>query len=203
MPTHTPEAKSGTGRRVAVDTRPAPRQLATPTDLEHEQVQAITEVVNGLIADAFVLYLKTKNFHWHLAGPHFRDYHLLFDEQAEMLLGSLDVLAERVRRIGETTIRSVSHVSRLQSLADDNDEFVPPAQMIDRLIEDNRHMAEKQREAIEICERNQDTPTSNVLQDLLDKTEKRIWFLFETARLGLKTQPPPDADWPAYCVIWV
>ena len=184
MATQTPEVKSRTSRAVAVSTRPAPRQLATPTDLEHEQVEAVTEVVNGLIADAFVLYLKTKNYHWHLAGSHFRDYHLLFDEQAEMLLGSLDVLAERVRRIGGTTIRSVSHVSRLQSLADDNDEFVPPAEMLDRLLADNRHMAEKQREAIEICERNQDTPTSNVLQDLLDKTEKRIWFLFETAQGG-------------------
>lgn len=182
MPTHTPEVKSRPSR--AVSTRPAPRQLATPTYLEQEQVEAVTEVVNGLIADAFVLYLKTKNFHWHLAGSHFRDYHLLFDEQAEMLLASLDVLAERVRRIGGTTIRSVSHVSQLQSLADDNDEFVLPAQMIDRLLEDNRHMAEKQRGAIEICERNQDTPTSNVLQDLLDKTEKRIWFLFETAQGG-------------------
>ena len=105
-----------------------------------------------------------------------------------MLLGSLDVLAERVRRIGGTTIRSVGHVSRLQSLADDNDEFVPPTEMIDRLLADNRHMAEQQREAIEICERNLDTPTSNVLQDLLDKTEKRIWFLFETAQGGRRAE---------------
>ena len=184
MPTHTPEVKSRTSRAVAVETYPAPRHLATPTDLEEEQVEAVTMVVNTLIADALVLYLKTKNYHWHLAGSHFREYHLLFDEQAEMLLDSLDVLAERVRRIGGTTIRSVSHVTHLQSLADDNDELVPPAQMIDRLLEDNRRMAAKQREAIEICERNQDTPTSNVLQDLLDKTEKRIWFLFETAQGG-------------------
>jgi starvation-inducible DNA-binding protein len=184
MPTHTQEVKPSTARGVAVKTYPAPRQLATPTDLDHEQVEAVTEVVNVLIADALALYVKTKNFHWHLAGPHFRDYHLLFDEQAEMLLDSLDVLAERVRRIGGTTIRSVGHVGRLQSIADDNDEFVAPAQMLDRLLEDNRHMAERQRHAIEICERNQDTPTANVLQDLLDKTEKRIWFLFETAQGG-------------------
>lgn len=112
MATETPDVKSRSTRAVAVAARPAPRQLATPTDLEHEQVEAVTEVVNGLIADALVLYVKTKNYHWHLAGSHFRDYHLLFDEQAEMLLGSLDVLAERVRRIGGTTIRSVSHVTQ-------------------------------------------------------------------------------------------
>ncbi len=183
MPTQTPEAKS-TSRATAVKTHPAPRQLATPTDLDQEQVAAVTGIVNGLIADAFALYVKTKNYHWHLAGPHFRDYHLLFDEQADMLLASLDILAERVRRIGGTTIRSVGHVGRLQTVADDNDEFVPPAQMIDRLLTDNRHIAVKQREAIEVCERNQDTPTANILQDLLNQTEKRIWFLFETAQGG-------------------
>ncbi len=182
MATQAPEAKARTARAVGVDTRPAPRQLATPTDLDPEQAAAVTEVVNGLIADALALYLKTKNYHWHLAGSHFRDYHLMFDEQADMLLDSLDVLAERVRRIGGTTVRSVGHVARLQSLADDNDEFVLPADMLDRLLADNRHIARRQREAIEICERNQDTPTSNVLQDLLDKTEKRIWFLFEATQ---------------------
>jgi starvation-inducible DNA-binding protein len=184
MATQAPDAKARAGRAVGVATPPAPSQLATPTDLDPDQVAAITEVVNGLIADAFALYVKTKNYHWHLAGPHFRDYHLMFDEQADMLLESLDVLAERVRRIGGTTIRSVGHVSRLQSIADDNDEFVPAAEMLDRLLADNRHIAHKQREGIEICERNRDTPTSNILQDLLDKTEKRIWFLFEAARRG-------------------
>ncbi len=181
MAIQAPEART---RTVGVDTRPAPRQLATPTDLRPEQVAAVTEIVNGLVADAFALYIKTKNYHWHLASSHFRDYHLLFDEQADMLLESVDVLAERVRRIGGTTIRSVGHVSRLQSVPDDNEEFVPPAEMLNRLIADNRQIARKQREGIEICERNEDTPTSNILQDLLDKTEKRIWFLFETAQGG-------------------
>ncbi len=184
MAIQAPEAKTPTARAVGVETRPAPRQLATPTDLRPEQVAAVTEVVNGLIADGFALYVKTKNYHWHLAGSHFRDYHLLFDEQADMLLDSIDVLAERVRRIGGTTIRSVGHVSRLQSIADDNDELVPPAEMLDRLIADNRQIARNQREGIDICERNRDTPTSNILQDLLDKTEKRIWFLFEMAQGG-------------------
>ena len=120
MATRAPEASARRAGAVAVEARPVPRQLATPTDLDTEQVAAVTEVVNGLIADAFALYVKTKNFHWHLAGSRFRDYHLMFDEQAEMLLDSLDVLAERVRRIGGTTIRSVGHVGRLQSIDDDN-----------------------------------------------------------------------------------
>ncbi len=171
MATQAPEA-----------TTRARRELATPTDLDPEQVAAVTETVNGLIADALALYVKTKNYHWHLAGTHFRDYHLMFDEHADMLLDSVDVLAERVRRIGGTTIRSVGHIGRLQSIADDNDEFVPAAEMLDRLLADNRRIARKQREGIEVCERNEDPPTSNILQDLLDKTEKRIWFLFEAAQ---------------------
>ncbi len=187
MATQAPERATRRGGAVTVDAPPVPRQLATPTDLEPDHVVAVTEIVNGLIADSFALYVKTKNYHWHLAGSHFRDYHLMFDEQAEMLVESLDVLAERVRRIGGTTIRSVGHVSRLQSIADDNDEFVPPAEMLDRLLADNRHIAHKQREGIEVCERNQDTPTSNILQDLLDKTEKRIWVLFEAAQGGRHT----------------
>jgi starvation-inducible DNA-binding protein len=142
-------------------------------------VQAVTEAVNPLIADAFALYVKSKNFHWHLASSHFRDYHLLFDEQAEAILGSIDALAERVRRIGGTTIRSVSHISQLQTIPDDNDDFVPPDQMVQRLLEDNRHIAQKQRAAIEVCDSNRDTPTGNLLQEILDQTEKRIWFLYE------------------------
>lgn len=184
MPAQTPEAKSATRRAATIKTYPAPRQLSTPTDLDEEQVAAVTDAVNPLIADAFALYVKTKNFHWHLAGSHFRDYHLLFDEHAEMLLGSIDILAERIRRIGGTTMRSVGHISQLQTIPDDNEDFVPAAQMIDRLLQDNRHMAVKQREAIEVCEKNQDTPTANILQDQLDQTEKRIWFLFETAQGG-------------------
>ncbi len=121
----------------------APSQLATPTDLPAEAVQAICEAVNPLIADAFALYVKTKNFHWHVAGSHFRDYHLLFDEQAGSVLESIDVMAERVRRVGGTTIRSIGHISELQTIDDDNDEFVPSEQMIERLLEDNRHLAQR------------------------------------------------------------
>jgi starvation-inducible DNA-binding protein len=158
---------------------PAPRALATPTDLTPQNVQAVTEAVNPLIADAFALYTKTKNFHWHLSGPHFRDYHLLFDEQAEELLNSIDPLAERLRKIGGTTIRSITHITQLQTIADDNDEFVSEVDMLRRLMEDNRHMAEKQRAAIAVCDESDDTPTGNLLQEILDLTERRTWFLFE------------------------
>jgi starvation-inducible DNA-binding protein len=163
---------------------PAPPQLATPTDLKPQAVQAVTEAVNPLIADAFALYTKTKNFHWHLAGSHFRDFHLLFDEQAEAILESIDVLAERVRRIGGTTIRSISHVSQLQTIDDDNEPFVPAGEMVRRLLADNRHIAEQQRAAIELCDKQGDTPTGNVLQEILDQTERRIWFLFEILQGG-------------------
>jgi starvation-inducible DNA-binding protein len=163
---------------------PAPSQLATPTDLKPEEVQAVTEAVNPLIADAYALYAKTKNFHWHLASSHFRDYHLLFDEQADSIFDSIDVLAERIRRIGGTTIRSISHISQLQTIEDDNDEFVPPPQMVQRLLNDNLHIAKLQRSAIDICDKNRDTPTGNLLQEILDQTERRIWFLYEVSQGG-------------------
>jgi starvation-inducible DNA-binding protein len=162
--------------------------LATPTDLKPNEVENVRKALNPLIADAFALYIKSKNFHWHLAGKDFRDYHLLLDEQATSILASIDPLAERLRRIGATTLRSVSHISREQTLKDDEDEFVPVDQMIARLLEDNRSMAEAQRAAIEVCEENRDTPTGNVLQEILDETEKRIWFLFEMTQGGWGAQ---------------
>ncbi len=157
-------------------------QLATPTDLNPEEVQAVTQAINPLIADTFALYVKTKNFHWHLAGSHFRDYHLLFDEQAEVLLDGIDALAERVRRIGGTTIRSIGHIRRLQTISDDDDEFVSSMEMIQRIMRDNRTMAENQRAAIAVCDQNRDSATSNLLQELLDQTERRIWFLYEISQ---------------------
>lgn len=162
-----------------VQSFPAPAPLATATDLTDKEVQAITEAVNPLIADAFALYIKTKNFHWHLSGSHFRDYHLLFDEQADAIFGSIDILAERVRRIGGTTIRSINHIGQLQTIEDDNDDFVPAGEMVRRLMQDNAHMAEMQRAAIAVCDQQRDTATSNALQEILDQTERRKWFLFE------------------------
>ena len=163
---------------------PAPRQLATPTDLKPDEVQAVTEAVNGLIGDAFALYVKTKNFHWHLASSHFRDYHLLFDEHAEQILESIDPMAERIRRIGGTTVRSISHISQLQSIQDDNRDFVPAEEMIQALLDDNLHIAKKMRDGMELAEEKRDHPTSNLLQEILDVTEKRIWFLYEISTGG-------------------
>jgi starvation-inducible DNA-binding protein len=173
-----------TTTKSAKQTRPVPRQLATPSDIKPEERAAICEAVNRLVADSYALYVKTKNFHWHVASSHFRDYHLLFDEQAEAIFASIDVLAERVRRIGGTTIRSISQIAELQRIADDNDDFVLPEEMVRRLIADNRSMAESQRAAIDLCEENRDTPTANILQDLLDQTEKRIWFLHAVSQGG-------------------
>ena len=153
--------------------------LATPTDLTNQEVSAVVAAVNPLIADAFALYVKTKNFHWHLSGVHFRDLHLLFDEQADAILDSIDPLAERVRKLGGTTIRSVGDISRQQTIPDDDDAFVAPLEMVRKLLADNRHIAERQRAAIAVCDDHRDTPTGNLLQDVLDQTERRIWFLFE------------------------
>lgn len=177
--TRVKPAARQTGSNGKTGARAVSAPLATPTDLKPEEVQAVAEAVNPLIANTLALYIKTKNFHWHLAGPHFRDYHLLFDEQADTLLASVDVLAERVRKIGGTTLRSISHIGQLQTLSDDNEDYVPPAEMIQRLLADNRDMAKMQRAAIDICDTNRDSPTGNLLQEILDETERRIWFLFE------------------------
>lgn len=174
---HRGTAPDGTHARVRAF--PAPKSLATPTDLSAADVQAIVEAINPLIADAFALYVKAKNYHWHVAGSHFRDYHLLLDEQAEQILDAIDTLAERVRRIGGTTIRSISHIAQLQTIRDDNDEFVAAGDMIQRLLHDNEHIAALQRGAIEVCEQHRDSVTANVLQEILDQTERHKWFLFE------------------------
>ncbi|HTI14881.1 MAG TPA: DNA starvation/stationary phase protection protein [Dictyobacter sp.] len=156
-----------------------PEQLATVTDLNKEQVQTITNTVNPLIADSFALYVKTKNFHWHLSGSHFRDYHLLLDKHADDVFESIDPMAERVRRVGGTTIRSISQISQLQTIRDDNNDFVPPGTMLRELMNDNAQIAKNYRAAIAVIDKNNDPATSNILEDLLDKTEKRKWFLFE------------------------
>ena len=185
---HTATLKtSGRDTKESWKSPPVSPQLATPTDLAWDAVPAVTQAINPIIADAFALYVKTKNFHWHLAGSHFRDYHLLFDEHADQLLASIDPLAERVRRIGGTTIRSISHISNIQTIDDDNDDFVSPREMVQRLIDDNRHIAETMRAAMELCDEKRDHPTSNLLQELLDETEKRIWFLYEVSQGGEHT----------------
>src|SRR5215831_1907276 len=165
--------------KTKIESYPAPSQLATETDLSPHEVKAITEAVNPLIADAFALYVKTKNFHWHLYGSHFRDYHLLLDEHADAIFDSIDVMAERVRRVGGTIIRSISHIGQLQTIEDDNSDLVPAGEMIQIPMEDNDHIAKMIRDAITVCDKNRDTATSTPLQDILDKTERRKWFLYE------------------------
>ena len=165
--------------KTTVRAFPAPEQLATPTDLSSEDVQKVTEAINPLVADAFALYVKTKNFHWHLSGARFRDLHLLFDEHADAILEAIDLLAERVRRVGGTTIRSISHINQLQTISDDNDEFVAPDAMIRRLLEDNRHYVELQRRAHAVCDAAGDVATTSFLEDIIDQTERRVWFLYE------------------------
>jgi starvation-inducible DNA-binding protein len=165
-----------------IESFPVPTQLATRTDLSPQEVRAITEAVNPLIADAFALYVKTKNFHWHLYGSHFRDYHELFDEQAEAILESIDVMAERVRRVGGTTIRSIGHIGQLQSIQDDNNVITSAGDMVKILMEDNAHVAKLMRDAITVCDKNRDSATSNQLQDILDKVERRKWFLYEVVQ---------------------
>ena len=167
---------------TAVKSLKTPTELATTTDLTNQETRAVTEAVNPLVADAFALYVKTKNFHWHLYGPHFRDYHLLFDEHADALLESIDTMAERVRRIGGTTIRSIGHISQLQTIRDDNTDTLPAEEMVNRLMEDNAHIAKMIRDAITVCDRNRDSATSNQLQEILDQTERRTWFLYEIAQ---------------------
>jgi starvation-inducible DNA-binding protein len=162
-----------------VKLHPVPPHLATVCDLTEQETKAVTQAVNPLIADAFALYVKTKNFHWHLYGSHFRDYHVLFDEQAESIFESIDVMAERVRKIGGTTIRSIGQIASLQTIEDDNAVSTPAEEMVRILMEDNAHMATMIRGAITICDKASDSATSNLLQDILDKTERRKWFLFE------------------------
>ncbi len=163
-------------------TYPAAPQLSTPTDLTPEQAKAVTDAVNPLIADSLALYAKTKNFHWHLSGPRFRDLHLLFDEHAAQILEGIDPMVERIRKIGGTSIRSLSHAGKLQTLHDDNDEFVAPQEMVRRLLLDNRHVAQQIRAAAEVADDNKDLATSDLLESLLDDAERRTWFLFEIAQ---------------------
>lgn len=174
------QSKNGVDVEVMLavpQSEPVPAPLATPTDLSPEAVAVMTDALNGLLADSFALYVKTKNFHWHLATRHFRDYHLLFDEQADQLIESVDPLAERVRRIGGTTLRSIGQISVLQSIPDNNDDFVPADHMVRELMADNMHIAKALRAAMEVADDVRDHATGNFLQELLDQTEKRIWFL--------------------------
>jgi starvation-inducible DNA-binding protein len=169
--------------KVAVDTRRKSNEaLDTPTDLSDEAVREISQAVNAVLADSFALYLKTKNFHWHISGPHFRDYHLLLDEQGEQIFGTTDELAERVRKIGGTTLRSIGHIAKLQTIADNDDTFVAPLDMLRELMNDNKAVVKAMRQAHEVADEHDDVATTSLLETFIDDAEKRVWFLFEASR---------------------
>ena len=156
--------------------------LDTPNDLPQTAVDKISPALTVLLADAFALYLKTKNFHWHVSGRHFRDYHLLLDEQADQIFASTDQLAERVRKLGGTTIRSIGQIAKLQTIDDNDEKFVPPREMLRELMEDNKKMAAAMRKAHKVCDDQEDVATASILEVFIDETERRTWFLFEASR---------------------
>lgn len=158
--------------------------LATPTHRTADAVRDLSGALNGILADAFALYLKTKNFHWHLSGPHFRDYHLLLDEQAGQILGVTDVLAERVRKLGGTTIRSIGHIGRLQRVLDNDAEFVDAEDMLSELRDDNGTFAQRLKQVHDLCDEFGDVATASFLEVYIDEAERRRWFLFEATRVG-------------------
>jgi len=166
-------------------TAESPRVVAplhTPTDLSPDGVAAIAAALNALLADQFALYLKTKNFHWHVSGPHFRDYHLLLDEQADQIFAATDPIAERVRKIGGTTLRSIGDIGRHQRIGDNDKDFVPPAQMLRELLDDHKACVAAMREAHELCDKHDDVGTASLLEVFIDEAERRAWFLFEASR---------------------
>jgi starvation-inducible DNA-binding protein len=158
--------------------------LNTRNDLGAEATKDLSGGLNVLLADVFALYLKTKNFHWHMSGPHFRDYHLLLDEQADQILAITDTIAERVRKLGGTTLRSVGHIARLQRLVDNDAEYVSPLDMLAELREDNQRLAASMRAAHGMCDERGDVATASLLEVWIDEAERRVWFLFEASRRG-------------------
>src|SRR5712664_3643472 len=158
--------------------------LKTPTNLGVEATRDISGALNLLLADMFALYLKTKNFHWHMSGPHFRDYHLLMDEQAGQIFAATDSIAERVRKIGGSTLRSVGHIARLQRVLDNDAEYVTPLDMLAELRDDNKQLATRLRQAHGLCDEHGDVASASLIETWIDEAEGRVWFLFETTRHG-------------------
>ncbi len=169
-----------TNERTAATRRSA--SLRTPTSLGTQATRDISGALNALLADIFALYLKTKNFHWHVSGPHFRDYHLLLDEQADQLYATTDPIAERVRKLGGATLRSIGHIARLQRVLDNDAEYVTPPDMLAELREENAQLAERMRETHSVCDEHNDVATASLLEVWIDEAERRTWFLFEATR---------------------
>ena len=166
--------------KTVKERRKAP--LTTPTDLGDNARRDISGALNALLADVFALYLKTKNFHWHISGPHFRDFHLLLDEQADQIFATTDPIAERVRKVGGTTLRSIGQISRFQRVKDNDAEYVTPLDMIAELREENLQLAARMRETHGVCDEHGDVATASLLEVWIDEAERRAWFLFETGR---------------------
>src|SRR5258706_5305324 len=156
--------------------------LSTPTDLKKGATKDIAGAMNAILADVFALYMKTKNFHWHLSGPHFRDYHLLLDEQADQIFAMADPIAERIRKVGGSTLRSIGHIARTQRVLDNDAEYVEPSDMLAELPEDNKDLAGRLREAHNVCDEHRDIATASLIEVWIDETERRTWFLFEGTR---------------------
>jgi starvation-inducible DNA-binding protein len=156
--------------------------LDTPTNLTSNATRDISGALTTLLADVFALYLKTKNFHWHVSGPHFRDYHLLLDEQAEQIFATTDAIAERVRKIGGTTLRSIGHIARLKRVMDNDADYVTPQDMLAELRDDNKDLAARMRETHALCDEHGDVATASLLEVWIDEAERRTWFLFEASR---------------------
>jgi starvation-inducible DNA-binding protein len=156
--------------------------LRTQSDLTHLATKDISGAMNAILADVFALYLKTKNFHWHMSGPHFRDYHLLLDEHGDQLFAMTDPIAERIRKVGGPTLKSIGHISRIQRLADNDADYVEPLDMLAELADDNKTLAARLREAHNVCEEHRDIATASLIEVWIDETERRTWFLFEATR---------------------
>jgi starvation-inducible DNA-binding protein len=154
------------------------KRLATPSDLDPAAVKEIAGAMNRILADVFALYFKTKNFHWHMSGPHFRDYHLLLDEQADQIFAMTDVIAERVRKIGAPTLRSIGQISKMQRVLDNNADYVEPSDMLAELREDNTTLAANMRTAHDLCDEHRDIATASLIEVWIDETERRTWFLY-------------------------
>jgi len=159
-------------------------RLGTRSDLPHAATRDIAGALNALLADTFTLYVKTKNFHWHMSGPHFRDYHLLLDEQADQIYATTDPIAERVRKLGGTTLRSIGHIARLARVSDNDADYVEPLDMLAELRDDNKAMAARMREVHGLCDEHRDVATASLLEVWIDEAERRTWFLFEASRQG-------------------
>lgn len=162
--------------------RSVPPALATPTDLGGNATRDVSAALNKVLADTFALYLKTKNFHWHMSGPHFRDYHLLLDEQSDQIFAMTDPLAERVRKLGGITLHGIGEIARLQRIKDNEAEYVDPHEMLAELREDNASFVKSMREAHEVCDEVNDVGSASLLEAWIDEAERRAWFLYETIK---------------------